>query len=109
MNVMETAKIIAASTQLRPCIPLPLKALPPTMPPLETLTGWSGEREAPAVAQSLTFAPTGGCSPMLRRTPEDAVEDALANAATSFVPDGVPGPIRSFSAERGRSCDDAGS
>ena len=42
---------------------------------------------------------------VVKEAPEDAVEDM----AGSFVPDGVPGPIRSFSAERGRSCDDAGS
>src|ERR1700744_778505 len=34
MNVIETAKIIAASTQLRPVIPLP-----PPLPCTETLTG----------------------------------------------------------------------
>jgi hypothetical protein len=98
MKVMETAKIIAASTQLRPCIPLPLKALPPTMPSPKTLTGWSREHEAPAVVQTLILASHAPLIP-----------DVLANAAGSPVPDGVPGPIRSFSAERGRSCDDAGS
>jgi hypothetical protein len=36
MKVMETAKIIAASTQLRPCIPLPLNAVSsPRRLPLE--------------------------------------------------------------------------
>ena len=42
MNVIETAKIIAASTQLRPCMPLPLKHPPSRPVSAETLTGSAG-------------------------------------------------------------------
>ena len=38
MKVIETAKIIAASTQLRPCIPLPLNVASLQLRSLKTLT-----------------------------------------------------------------------
>ena len=51
----------------------------------KTLTGWAGEREAPAVVQQLTLAARCGRS-----------SDDVAHAAGSLVPDGVPGRVRSF-------------
>src|ERR1700722_4667568 len=88
MKVMETAKIMAASTQLRPCIPFPLKALPSTFPLPKTPTGRSGEREA-LVVQKLTLAPTR------------LIPDILANAVGPLVVDGAPSRVRSFTQRGG--------
>src|SRR5580698_8166570 len=59
MNVMETAKIIAANTQLRPCIPLPLTAVSPRDPVSRNPNGvarsatssWAPHGRAPVVPE----------------------------------------------------------